>query len=433
MRREGYIIEEIVDYSNMSDSFDYVMRKNRRKRSRTGRAIMRNKESIIADLTKEISDGIFDIPEYREYEICERGKTRTIQCVPLIKRIALNAIMRVVEHHLHKRFIVDSAASIKGRGGLYLMKRMMKDIAKNEQGTAYAYKCDIRKFYQSVNQNILMSVIRHYFKDERLIIILERCVKVLDAGISIGLRSSQALGNLMLNYFVDHCLKDELGVKYFRRYCDDMVCQAASKKELEPVIKAINLKLDIAGLKIKNNEQVFKVQDRGIDFLGYITYPTHTLIRKHIKQRFARKWKKVKSTKRKKELISSFYGITKHADAKHLFKKITGISMKNFKELGIRFTPKDGKKRFDGVIVPLGELQNCEIIVTDFETDIKTRQGEGRYIVQYELSGVKGKFITNSEEMKSILDQVKESGELPFRTVIRRENFGQNKTKYIFE
>ena len=68
----------------------------------------------------------------------------------------------------------------------------------------------------------------------------------------------------------------------------------------------------------------------------------------------------------------------------------------------------------------------------DFETDIKTKQGEGRYVVQYELDGQKGKFITASEEMKNILDQIKEMGELPFETVIKRETFGGNKTKYVF-
>ncbi|WP_082211618.1 hypothetical protein [Parabacteroides timonensis] len=68
----------------------------------------------------------------------------------------------------------------------------------------------------------------------------------------------------------------------------------------------------------------------------------------------------------------------------------------------------------------------------DFETDIKTKEGEGRYVVQYELDGQKGKFITASDEMKNILDQIKELGELPFETTIRRETFGGNKTKYVF-
>ena len=106
--------------------------------------------------------------------------------------------------------------------------------------------------------------------------------------------------------------------------------------------------------------------------------------------------------------------------------------MKSFKDLGGTYKPADGKKRFEGNLTPLGNLQNCKVTIVDFETDIKTKQGEGRYVVQYELDGQKGKFITASEEMKNILDQIKEMGELPFETVIKRETFGGNKTKYVF-
>lgn len=75
--------------------------------------------------------------------------------------------------------------------------------------------------------------------------------------------------------------------------------------------------------------------------------------------------------------------------------------MKSFKDLGVTYKPADGKKRFEGNLTPLGNLQNCKVTIVDFETDIKTKQGEGRYVVQYELDGLKGKFITASEEMKT--------------------------------
>lgn len=138
----------------------------------------------------------------------------------------------------------------------------------------------------------------------------------------------------------------------------------------------------------------------------------------------------MKSKKRKYVVLASFWGWVKHCNGKHLFFKLT--NMKSFKDLGVTYKPADGKKRFEGNLTPLGNLQNCKITVIDFETDIKTKQGEGRYVVQYELDGQKGKFITASDEMKNILDQIKEMGELPFETVIKRETFGGNKTKYVF-
>ena len=106
--------------------------------------------------------------------------------------------------------------------------------------------------------------------------------------------------------------------------------------------------------------------------------------------------------------------------------------MRSFKDLGITYKPTDGKKRFEGNLTPLSNLQNCTITILDFETDITTKQGENRYVIQYEMDGQKGKFITASDEMKNILDQIKEQGMLPFETTIRREVFGGNKTKYNF-
>lgn len=90
-KRHGYIIEEIVTDENMNESFDYVMRGKKRKTSRSGRHIMKHRESIISDLKHRIGDGSFRISGYREYIINERGKERRIQSIPLSDRIALNA------------------------------------------------------------------------------------------------------------------------------------------------------------------------------------------------------------------------------------------------------------------------------------------------------------------------------------------------------
>ena len=139
--------------------------------------------------------------------------------------------------------------------------------------------------------------------------------------------------------------------------------------------------------------------------------------------------------RRRRELAGSFYGIVKHADARHLFKRLTGTSMKDFSELGFVYMAQDGKKRFDEPMVSLSELQNRTIEVKDFETDIKTREGDGRYIVQFRCDDRQigdGKFITNSEELKQALLMAREQDFLPFRTTIKRVTFGKGKSKYQF-
>lgn len=109
--------------------------------------------------------------------------------------------------------------------------------------------------------------------------------------------------------------------------------------------------------------------------------------------------------------------------------------MKKFSEMGVVYTPADGKKRFPGQTVSLKTLINLEIEVHDYETDIKTSEGEGRYLVSIKnkKTGEWKKFFTASEEMKSILDQISniEDG-FPFETVIEPETFDGNKVKYKF-
>ena len=107
--------------------------------------------------------------------------------------------------------------------------------------------------------------------------------------------------------------------------------------------------------------------------------------------------------------------------------------MKNFKDLGVTYTPADGKKRFKGATISIRELVNLPIVVHDFETGIKTEQGEDRCLVQIEMNGEMRKFFTNSEEMKNILQQIREVPDgFPFETTIKAEQFGKNKTKYVF-
>ena len=432
MRREGFIIEEVIDYSNMANSFDTVLRGTRRKKSRQGRELLAHREEVIQELTEQIAKGEFRVKDYRERDIIEGGKVRRIQILSMKDRIAVHAIMNIVDAHLHKRFIRTTSASIKNRGMHDLKEYIQRDMQNDPDGTRYCYKFDISKFYDSVNQDFVMYCVKRIFKDEKLIAMLDNFVHMMPEGISIGLRSSQGLANLLLSIFLDHYLKDRYGVRYFYRYCDDGAVLAGSKAELWVIRDTIHELIEDIDLKIKANERVFPITE-GIDFLGYVIYPNHSELRKRIKKRFARKMHTVKSKKRRRELIASFYGMAKHANCNHLFNKLTGKKMRSFKDLNVAFKPEDGKKRFAGAVVSIRELVNLPIIVKDFETGIKTEQGEDRCIVAIEMNGEAKKFFTNSEEMKNILSQIREMPDgFPFETTIKTEAFGKGRTKYVF-
>ena len=313
-----------------------------------------------------------------------------------------------------------------------LMKYILRDIQEDPEGTRYCYKFDISKFYESVNQDFVMYCVHRIFKDKKLIAMLDNFVRIIPKGISIGLRSSQGLGNLLLSVYLDHYLKDKYGVCHFYRYCDDGVELGKTKAELWMIRDIIHEQLQKIDLVVKPNERVFPTAE-GIDFLGYVIRPNNVRLRKRIKQKFARKMREVKSRKRRRELTASFYGMTKHADCNNLFNKLTGKTMKSFKDLNVAYKPEDGKKRFAGTVVSIRELVNIPIIVKDFETGIKTEQGEDRCIVSIEMNGEARKFFTNSEEMKNILAQIKEVPDgFPFETTIKTEVFGKGRTKYVF-
>ena len=435
MRREGHIIEEIVEYSNMAESFDQVLSGTKRKKSHQGRYLLAHREEVIEDLSERIASGTFHVTEkdIEEKDIIEAGKLRHIQFFKKLKNsIAVHAIMSVVDKHLKKRFIRTTSASIKNRGMHDLMKYIRRDMQKDPEGTRFCYKFDISKFYESVNQDFVMYSVHRVFKDKKLIAMLDNFVRIIPQGISIGLRSSQGLGNLLLSVYLDHYLKDRYGVRHFYRYCDDGVVLGKSKAELWEIRDAVHEQLEQIDLKVKANERVFPV-DEGIDFLGYVIYPDHVLLRKRIKQKFARKMHEVKSKKRRRVLIASFYGMAKHADCIMLFNKLTGKEMKSFKDLNVAYKPEDGKKRFAGAVVSIRELVNLPIVVKDFEVGVKTSQGEDRCVVSIEHNGEPKKFFTNSEEMKNILQQVSEMPDgFPFETTIKAETFGKGRTKYIF-
>lgn len=246
MRREGNIIQEIIDHDNMSDSFDQVLRGTVRKKCREGQELLAHREEVIANLQREIADGTFTVSEYRERDIYEYGKHRRLQIVKMERRIGCHAIMRVVDRHLHRRFIRTTGASIKGRG-THDMMQQVSAVLRDNPHLKYAYQFDIRHFYENVDHQLAKDAYAHVFKDKVLLQILGSLIDLLEQGISFGLRTSQATGNLILSIHLDHPLKDEMAVKHYFRYCDDGLVLAETKAELWVIRDAIHEMLEAIG------------------------------------------------------------------------------------------------------------------------------------------------------------------------------------------
>ncbi|MEZ3549651.1 MAG: hypothetical protein K1W02_02805 [Muribaculaceae bacterium] len=173
---------------------------------------------------------------------------------------------------------------------------------------------------------------------------------------------------------------------------------------------------------------------RRIDFLGYCFTHDRVMLRKSIKQRFARKVRQCKPGKRRREILASYWGWCKWGNCKNLWNTITDNDM-SFKDIGItgRNEMKDGQRFFDVRKVKVMEILNMPITVLDFIPDVKTRHGDGRYAVKIMYDGQEMKFITGSYTLKSQLDQAKEANALPIETRLRKRDLGEGTTDYIFD
>lgn len=388
------------------------------------------REELLASVKRRIASGTFSIETFKEFWVHEGDKWRLIQSPTIEDRIGINAIVRVLEKHIYPTIVLTSGASIKGRGMHRLYRKMRSDIRHDREGTRYFYKCDIRKFYQSVVQAIMKMVIRRYVKDKWLLPILDSFVELLEKGISIGLRSSQFYGNILLSR-LDHRMKEQEHCHYYYRYCDDIVILASNKKQLWHWRNVVHEEIANLGLELKPSEAV-RPTETGIDFLGYVDDGEHTRLRKRTKQNAARKLHKIKSRRRRQEVIGSLKGMAKWGDCGHLYKTLTGKSMNSFKELGLRYVAEDGKKRFSGKQVTLRSLTNIHITVEDFEKDVETHNGL-RTVVSFSYdNGEKGKYFTADKEQLWYLTEAEKIGALPFDTTIIAEVFGDGKVRYKF-
>lgn len=432
MKSYGGIMEEAASYATLRESFDYVLRGTKRKTCPTGRHLLAHRDEVIAGLQKELLTGTFHLHGYKEFTLIERGKERHIQCIQLRDRIALNALVGVCEKRIKPSYIHDTASAIEGRGGLFLIRRIRKAMKDNPH-LRWFYKFDIRKYYESIPQDKLLDLLRKTFREPLVVQVLCECATMMPQGISIGLRACQMFGNMYLSHHLDHVVKDTDGCRWYWRYCDDGVVGAEHKEDLTRLIRDVHLSVKAAGLEVKNTEQVFSIDDRPLDFLGYVIRGDgRILIRKHIKQRFARRWKRTRSRTRRRELLGSFYGVSKHAHCRRLFKTITGYNMRDFADLGIVYVAEDGKKHFDCPTVHLNDLQNRTVVIKDFEDKVVTKNGERMLILFDDEDGHEGKFFTASEELKQLMTKISEAGEIPFRTTIVRKRLSDNKCKYCF-
>lgn len=314
MKRKNNLYSQIISIENLHLA-DAQARKGKGHQYGV-RVHLKNEAANIQKLHQWLQDKTFKTSNYTTFPVFE-PKERLVYRLPYFPdRIAHHAVLNVLEPIFTRLFTNDTYSCIKGKG-IHKASENLKKALQDKAGTVYCLKLDIRKFYPSVNHDILKRQLRRKFKDRDLMNLLDEIIDSAE-GLPIGNYLSQYFANFYLTGF-DHWIKEDKKVKHYFRYADDIVMLSDSKEFLHGLLIDIKRYLnDVLKLEVKRNHQVFPVEKRGIDFVGYVHFHTHTLLRKSIKKRFARAVKR----RPKFETIAAYWGWAKHADTKHLIKKV---------------------------------------------------------------------------------------------------------------
>ena len=298
------------------DNIALAHKKAKRGKSnyREVRMIDANPDKYFALIHSMLKDRTFRNSKYEKMIRKESGKVREIYKLPYFPdRIIHHCIMNIIEDIWVRSLIKDTWASIKNRGIHQGVKTIRKAL-QDKENTKYCLKMDIKKFYPSCNNEITKQIIRKKIKDVKLLWLMD---EIIDStkGLPIGNYLSQYLGNIYLSDY-DHFVKKQQ--QYYFRYCDDMVILARTKEELHQLYRDSKIflkeKLD---LTIKGDWQVFPLDVRGLDFLGYRFFHDYTLIRKSIVNTFKRKFRKGIT----QESLASYGGWFKWGNTHHLTSK----------------------------------------------------------------------------------------------------------------
>jgi retron-type reverse transcriptase len=223
--------------------------------------------------------------------------------------------MNVLEPVFVANFTADTYSCIKNRG-IHAAARKVIAALRDQDNTRYCLKLDVKKFYPTIDHDVLKEMLRRKFKDIQLLNLLDEIIDSAE-GLPIGNYLSQYFANFYLSG-LDHWLKEEKRIQYYFRYADDLVILSGSKEQLHTLRFEIDQYLTSIKLQMKGNYQVFPIEARGLDFVGYRFYHTHVLLRKSIKKNFARALARRKNSK----VIASYNGWAKHCNSGNLMKKL---------------------------------------------------------------------------------------------------------------
>ncbi len=260
---------------------------------------------------------------YKAFTILD-PKLRQIHKATVKDRVVHQFVFDILNPIFEPTFIFDSYSCRIGKGthkGIERLTTIARRVSANNTKPCFILKCDIRKFFASVDHAILLQLIKRKIEDDKIIWLVERIIRSRSPGLPLGNLTSQLFGNIYMNE-LDWFIKHRLRIPFYIRYTDDFVIVCNSREQLTIWLEKIRdfLRLRLK-LELHPNKVTIRKYHWGIDFLGYIQHPTYRLLRAKIKKRIFRKIIKGVT----EPALQSYLGVLGHANAKALENELKNL------------------------------------------------------------------------------------------------------------
>lgn len=289
--------------------------------------------SNIIDTLKQLYAGVYKVGNYRQFRIYE-PKERIIQSLPFRDRIVQQwYVEEFIKPIFVPKFIQDTYACLENRGVHKAVKKLNKYMYEYNKINRdfYVLKCDVSKFFYSINKQRLYEIVNRYVKDKAFMKLTKDLIyhDRNEVGIPIGNYTSQYFANIYLNE-LDHFVKEKLKIKYYVRYMDDFVLLLEDINQCRVILEEIKKFLDKnLGLKLNKKTNYFR-NSQGVNFCGYKIFKTHIMLKKENKKKIKIKIKNWNKLYHKKELdlrettlkLNSWIGHAQNADTFFLVNKM---------------------------------------------------------------------------------------------------------------
>jgi RNA-directed DNA polymerase len=278
---------------------------------------LRLMDNILA-LHADLMNGNYRHGGYHAFNISD-PKPRNIHKAAVRDRLLHHAIYRQLYPLFDRTFIADSFSCRDNKGTHAAMERFRtfhRRVSRNNTRNCWVLKCDIKKFFANINHTVLTEILRSYIPDEKIIKLLEGIIESFSSGtpnkgLPLGNLTSQLFVNIYMNEF-DQFIKHRLRAKHYIRYADDFVILSTNRQWLEIILTEIKYFLgNRLKLQLHPDKLFLKTLASGIDFLGWVHFPDHRVLRTATKRRMIKRIAENPTD----ETLASYRGLLKHGNA----------------------------------------------------------------------------------------------------------------------